>query len=71
MGQQSSLSGYGCGLPLARLYAQYFGGHIDLKSMEGGPPKKDTKKTHIYPFFITPSLNYILRSTSIYISYFW
>lgn len=34
-GQQASLSGYGCGLPLARLYAQYFGGHIDLKSMEG------------------------------------
>jgi len=31
----SSLSGYGCGLPLSRLYAQYFGGGLDLKSMEG------------------------------------
>ena len=31
----SALSGYGCGLPLSRLYAQYFGGGLDLKSMEG------------------------------------
>ena len=29
------LSGYGCGLPLARLYSQYFGGGLDVKSMEG------------------------------------
>jgi len=34
-GQRASLSGYGCGLPLARLYAQYFGGGVDLKSLEG------------------------------------
>lgn len=27
--------GYGCGLPLARLYSQYFGGGLDVKSMEG------------------------------------
>ena len=32
---QAALSGYGCGLPLSRLYAQYFGGGLDLKSMEG------------------------------------
>jgi pyruvate dehydrogenase kinase 2/3/4 len=33
--QLPALSGYGCGLPLSRLYAQYFGGGLDLKSMEG------------------------------------
>jgi pyruvate dehydrogenase kinase 2/3/4 len=33
--QSTAISGYGCGLPLARLYAQYFGGGLDLKSMEG------------------------------------
>ena len=31
----SALSGYGCGLPLSRLYAQYFGGGLELMSMEG------------------------------------
>ena len=29
------IPGYGCGLPLARLYSQYFGGGLDVKSMEG------------------------------------
>ena len=31
----NALSGYGCGLPLSRLYAQYFGGGLELMSMEG------------------------------------
>ena len=30
-----ALAGYGCGLPLSRLYAEYFGGGLDIKSMEG------------------------------------
>lgn len=30
-----TLAGYGCGLPISRLYSQYFGGGLDLKSMEG------------------------------------
>ena len=51
MGQQSTLSGYGCGLPLARLYAQYFGGHIDLKSMEGGSPKNNRLLDQTSQFF--------------------
>jgi len=29
------LAGYGVGLPLSRLYARYFGGDLDMKSMEG------------------------------------
>ena len=29
------LAGYGMGLPLSRIYAQYFGGNLDIKSMEG------------------------------------
>jgi pyruvate dehydrogenase kinase 2/3/4 len=29
------LAGYGVGLPMSRLYARYFGGDLDIKSMEG------------------------------------
>ncbi|KAG2430280.1 hypothetical protein HXX76_010375 [Chlamydomonas incerta] len=29
------LAGYGCGLPLSRLYARYFGGDLQIISMEG------------------------------------
>merc|ERR1712146_528885 len=29
------LAGYGMGLPLSRIYAEYFGGNLDIKSMEG------------------------------------
>merc|ERR1719331_383348 len=31
--RESSLAGTGCGLPLSRLYAEYFGGVLLLKSM--------------------------------------
>jgi len=31
----SALAGYGMGMPLSRLYAEYFGGSMDIKSMEG------------------------------------
>ncbi|MEW5314720.1 MAG: hypothetical protein WDW38_006192 [Sanguina aurantia] len=31
----SVLAGYGCGLPLSRLYSRYFGGDISIISMEG------------------------------------
>jgi len=30
----SALAGYGVGMPLSRLYAEYFGGSLDVKSME-------------------------------------
>lgn len=30
-----ALSGYGMGLPLSRLYAQYLGGRLELRSLEG------------------------------------
>jgi len=33
--QKAALAGYGVGLPLSRLYARYFGGDLDLKSLEG------------------------------------
>ena len=31
----SVLAGYGVGLPLSRQYARYFGGDLDIKSLEG------------------------------------
>jgi len=34
-GIQAPLAGMGCGLPLSRLYARYFGGELQLMSMEG------------------------------------
>jgi pyruvate dehydrogenase kinase 2/3/4 len=34
-GTQAPLAGLGCGLPLSRLYARYFGGDLQLISMEG------------------------------------
>jgi len=33
--QRNPIAGKGFGLPLSRLYAQYFGGGLDLVSMEG------------------------------------
>ena len=29
------MAGYGCGLPISRLYARYFGGDLQIISMEG------------------------------------
>lgn len=34
-GQAPVLAGYGVGLPLCRIYAEYFGGGLDIMSMEG------------------------------------
>ena len=34
-GESTPLAGYGVGLPMSRLYARYFGGDLDIKSMEG------------------------------------
>jgi pyruvate dehydrogenase kinase 2/3/4 len=31
----SSMAGYGFGLPISRLYARYFGGDLQIISMEG------------------------------------
>ncbi|KAL6519727.1 hypothetical protein OROMI_032621 [Orobanche minor] len=31
----TSMAGYGCGLPISRLYARYFGGDLQIISMEG------------------------------------
>ena len=61
MGQQSTLSGYGCGLPLARLYAQYFGGHIDLKSMEGGSPKNNRLLDQTSQFFFNSVIFFFFK----------
>lgn len=30
-----TMAGYGCGLPISRLYARYFGGDLQIISMEG------------------------------------
>jgi pyruvate dehydrogenase kinase 2/3/4 len=32
---KAPMAGFGYGLPIARLYAQYFGGNLKLISMEG------------------------------------
>jgi len=33
--QTGALAGYGVGLPMSRLYARYFGGELDIQSIEG------------------------------------
>ena len=33
--RRSALAGFGMGLPLSRLYAQYLGGRLDIRSLEG------------------------------------
>lgn len=33
--QQPLMHGYGLGLPLARIYARYFGGDLEVNSMDG------------------------------------
>ena len=33
--RRSALAGFGMGLPLSRLYAQYLGGRLDVRSLEG------------------------------------
>ena len=33
--RRGAIAGYGVGLPMSRLYAQYFGGDLDVKSVEG------------------------------------
>ena len=35
VGGNTVLAGYGFGLPLSRLYARYFGGDLQILSMEG------------------------------------
>ncbi len=32
------MAGFGFGLPISRLYAQYFGGDLQLVSMQDEPP---------------------------------
>lgn len=34
-GDSVIMAGYGCGLPISRLYARYFGGDLQIISMEG------------------------------------
>ena len=31
----SAIAGFGVGLPLSRLYSRYFGGNLEIKSLEG------------------------------------
>jgi pyruvate dehydrogenase kinase 2/3/4 len=33
--RDGAIAGYGVGLPMSRLYARYFGGDLDIKSVEG------------------------------------
>lgn len=41
---KAPLAGYGYGLPIARLYAQYLGGNLKLISMQGyGKPSSGSK----------------------------
>lgn len=35
LGRTGAIAGYGVGLPMSRLYARYFGGDLDIKSVEG------------------------------------
>ena len=37
--RRTELAGYGFGLPLTRLHAQYFGGDVFMQALPGGLPR--------------------------------
>ena len=49
--RQKPAAGYGYGLPISRLYARYFGGDLQIISMEG--------KRFFFPFFLSSFFSFV------------
>ena len=55
---EKGLAGYGIGLPVSKAYAEYMGGSLEIKSMDGiGSGMFIPKTLHIYDLFNGPYID--------------
>jgi pyruvate dehydrogenase kinase 2/3/4 len=69
-GKDAPLAGFGFGLPISRLYSQYFGGDLQVMSMEGYGTDAylflhrvgDIAEPNLNPHLMPSTANYVSRN---------